>query len=149
MYRMCLVVIQLKFALILRHQRRTTLSQPQAKPDIDDIAVIHIGTTIDLQNTCNIVKKAKKLASPIKEVDKDHYERIALSNIINREDKDFKNKINNANKKLKNYCNSAGMKFIDNLNIGGSCLNRVKLHMNSKDTAASAKTLCRFVKFLS
>ena len=89
------------------------------------------------------------MASPIKEVGKEHYERIALSNIKNCEDKDFKNKINNANKKLKNYCNSAGMKFIDNLNIDGSCLNRGKLHLNSKDTAASAKTLCRFVKFLS
>ena len=47
-------------------------------------------------------------------------------------------KINDVNNKLKNYCNSAGMDFIDNSNIDGSCLNRGKLHLNRKGTAALA-----------
>ena len=43
-----------------------------------DILVIHTGTN-DLQNNCNIVKKAKKLVSAVKEVDKDNSVKIALS----------------------------------------------------------------------
>ena len=49
-----------------------------------DIVVIHTGTN-DLQNNCNIVKKAKKLVSAVKEVDKDNSIKIAFSSIINRE----------------------------------------------------------------
>ena len=109
-----------------------------------DIVVIHTGTN-DLQNNCNIVKKAKKLVSAVKEVDKDNSIKIAFSSIINREDEDFKDKINDVNNKLKSYCNSAGMDFIDNSNIDGSCLNRGKLHLNRKGTAALAKNFCRFV----
>ena len=46
------------------------------------------------------------------------------------------------------FCNSAGMGFIDNSNIDSSCLNRGKLLLNTKGTAALAKNLCRFVKSL-
>ena len=109
-----------------------------------DIVVIHTGTN-DLQNNCNIVKKAKKLVSAVKEVDKDNSIKIAFSSIINREDEDFKDKITDVNNKLKNYCNSAGIDFIDNSNIDGSCLNRGKLHLNRKGTAGLAKNFCRFV----
>ena len=91
------------------------------------IVVIHTGTN-DLQNNCNIVKKAKKLVSAVKEVDKDNSIKIAFSSIINREDEDFKDKINDVTNKHKNYCNSAGM----DSNIDGSCLNRGKLHLNRK-----------------
>ena len=112
-----------------------------------DIVVIHTGTN-DLQNNCNIVKKAKKLVSPVKEVDKVNSIKVAFSSIINREDEDFKDKINDINNKLKNYCKSAGMDFIDNSNIDGSCLNRGKLHLNRKGIAALAKKFCRFVRAL-
>ena len=71
----------------------------------------------DLQNSCNIVKKAKKLVIAVKEVDKGNSVKIAFSSIINREDEDFKDKINY---KLENYCNSAGTDFIDNSNIDRS-----------------------------
>ena len=81
--------------------------------------VIPTGTN-DLQNNCNIVKKAKKLINIVKEVDKDNSVKIAFSSIINREDEDFKDKINDVNNKLKNYCNEAGIDFIDNSKIGGS-----------------------------
>ena len=103
-----------------------------------DIVIIHTGTN-NLQNNCNTVKKAKKLVSAVKEVDKDNSVETAFSSIINREDEDFKDKINYINKKLRNYCNSAGMYFIDNSKIDGPCQNRGKLHLNRKGTAALAK----------
>ena len=112
-----------------------------------DIVVVHTGTN-DLQNNCNIVKKAKKLVSALKEVDKDNSIKIAFSSIISREDEDFKDKIMDVNNKLKNYCNSAGMDFINNLNIDGSCLSRGKLDLNRKGTAALAKIFCRFIRSL-
>ena len=114
-----------------------------------DIVVVHTGTN-DLQDNCNIVKKAKKLVSALKEVDKDNSIKIAFSGIISREDEDedFKDKIMDVNNKLKNYCNSAGMDFINNLNIDGSCLSRGKLHLNRKGTAALAKIFCRFIRSL-
>ena len=69
-----------------------------------DIVVIHTGTN-DLQNNCNIVKKAKKLVSAVREDDKDYLVKITSCSIINREDEDFKGKINDVNSKLKNDCN--------------------------------------------
>ena len=65
-----------------------------------DIVVIHTGAN-DLQNNCNIVKKAKKLVSAVKEVDKDNSRKIAFSSIINREDEDFEDNVNDVNNKLK------------------------------------------------
>ena len=109
--------------------------------------VTHTGTN-DLQNNCNIVKKTKKLVSAVKEVDKDNFIKIAFSSIINGEDEDNKDKINDVNNKLKNYCNSAGMDFLDISNVDGSCLNRGKLHLNRKGTAALAKNFCKFVRSL-
>ena len=41
------------------------------------------------------------------------------------------------------------MDFIDNSNIDGSPLNKGKLHLNRKGTAAPAKSLFRFVRSLS
>ena len=110
--------------------------------------VIYTGIN-DLQNSRNIVKKAKKLVSVVKEFDKENSIKIAFSSIINRENDDFKDKIMDFNNKLKNYCKSAGMDFLDNSNIDGSCLNRGKLHLNRKGTAALAKNFCRFVRSLS
>ena len=43
-----------------------------------DIVVIHTGTK-DVQNNSNIVKKAKKLVSAVKEVDKDNAIKIAIN----------------------------------------------------------------------
>ena len=91
------------------------------------------------------MKKAKKLVSALKEVDKDNSIKIALSGIRNRDNDDFKDKINDVNNKLKNYCNAAAMVFIDNASINVSCLNAGKVHLNRKRTAALAKNLCRFL----
>ena len=112
-----------------------------------DIVVIYTGTN-DLQNNCNIVKKANKLVSVVKKVEKDHSAKIPFSSIINCKDENFKGKVNDVNNKFTNYCNSAGIDFYDNSDIDGSCLNRSKLHLNRKGTAALAKNLCRFVKSL-
>ena len=43
-----------------------------------EIVVIHTGTN-DLQDKCNIVKKAKKLVSAVKEIDKDNSVKIAFT----------------------------------------------------------------------
>ena len=43
-----------------------------------DLVVIHTGTK-DVQNNSNIVKKAKKLVSAVKEVDKDNAIKIAIN----------------------------------------------------------------------
>ena len=93
------------------------------------------------------MRKAKKLISAVKEVDKDNSVKFAFSSKI-KKDECFKDKINDVSNKLKNYCNSAGMDFNDNSNIVGSCLSRGKLHLNRKGTAALAKNFCRFVRFL-
>ena len=56
----------------------------RTKPSIrknPDIVVIHTGTN-DLQNNGNIVKKAEKLVSAVKDVDKDNSIKIAFSSII-------------------------------------------------------------------
>ena len=95
-----------------------------------------------------MVKKKKKLVSAVKKIDKDHSVKIAFSSIVNRDDQDFKGKINDVNNKLRNYCNSTGADFNDNSNIDGSCLSRLKLHLNRKGAAALAKNLCRFVTSL-
>ena len=65
-----------------------------------DIAVSPIGAN-DLQNNCNIVKKANKLLSAVKEVDKNKPVKIAFSDIINHQDENFKDEINDVNNKLK------------------------------------------------
>ena len=139
---MCLVVIQLKFDLIdhIDHIKPAIRKSP-------DIVVIHTDTN-NLQNNCNILQKAKKLVNAVKEADKDNSVKIAFSSIIKCEDEDFKDKTNDVNNKLKNYYNSKGRYFLDNSNIDGSCLNRSKLHLNRKRTAALAKNLCRFVRSL-
>ena len=107
-----------------------------------DIAVI--GTS-DLQNNCNIVKKAKKLVSVVKEVDKDNSRKIAFSSIINREDEDFKDNINDVSNKLKKASAIQQVWILLAIQI---LMDRGKLHLNRKGTAALAKIFCRFVRSL-
>ena len=109
-----------------------------------DIVVIHTGTN-DLQNNCNIVKKAKKLVSAVKEVDKDNSIKIAFSSIINREDEDFKDNINDVNNKLKKTSAIQQVWILLAIQI---LMDRGKLHLNRKGTAALAKIFCRFLRSL-
>ena len=95
-----------------------------------DIMVIHTGTN-DLQDNCNIVKKAKKLVSAVKETDKDSSVKIAFSSIINREDEDFKDKINDVYNKLKTtVTQQVWILLTIQILIDRSCVNRGKLHLN-------------------
>ena len=109
-----------------------------------DIVVIHTGAN-DLQNNCNIVKKAKKLVSAVKEVDKDNSRKIAFSSIINREDEDFKDNINDVNNKLKKTSAIQQVWILLAIQI---LMDRGKLHLNRKGTAALAKIFCRFLRSL-
>ena len=116
-----------------------------AMPKNHDIVVIDTGTN-DLQNNCNIVKKAKKLVSAVKEVDKDNSRKIAFSSIINREDEDFKDNINDVNNKLKKTSAIQQVWILLAIQI---LMDRGKLHLNRKGTAALAKIFCRFIRSLS
>ena len=109
-----------------------------------DIVVIHTGAN-DLQNNCNIVKKAKKLVSAVKEVDKDNSRKIAFSSIINREDEDFKDNINDVNNKLKKTSAIQQVWILLAIQI---LMDRGKLHLNRKGTAALAKIFFRFLRSL-
>ena len=115
-----------------------------AMPKNHDIVVIDTGTN-DLQNNCNIVKKAKKLVSAVKEVDKDNSRKIAFSSIINREDEDFKDNINDVSNKLKKASAIQQVWILLAIQI---LMDRGKLHLNRKGTTALTKIFCRFVRSL-
>ena len=57
----------------------------------------------------------------------------------------MKDKINETNRKLENLCKGKGMIFIGNSNIGGTCLNRNKLHLNKSGTSLLIKNLSKAV----
>ena len=89
------------------------------------------------------MKKAKKLVSVVKEVDKDNSRKIAFSSIINREDEDFKDNINDVSNKLKKASAIQQVWILLAIQI---LMDRGKLHLNRKGTAALAKIFCRFVR---
>ena len=65
------------FIILDESQIRKTIETIAIRENLD-IVVIHTGTK-DVQNNCNIVKKAKKLVSAVKEVDKDNAIKIAIN----------------------------------------------------------------------
>ena len=128
-----------------RHHNARVLSHPGATTDdmLDyvkpivrkkpDYLLIHTGTN-DLTNGVNTMKKVKKLTKIIRELDKDEEIKLAFSSIIHRTDKDLTDEITEVNGKLERYCESKGFMFINNNNIGESCLNNSKLHLNKNGT---------------
>ena len=77
------------------------------------------------------MKKAKKLVSAVKDIDKDNSIKIAFSSIINREDEDFKDKINDVYNKLKTtVTQQVWILLTIQILIDRSCVNRGKLHLN-------------------
>ena len=73
------------YSVEIRHHHRASTEDltDHIKPAIrknPDIVVIHTGTN-DLQNNCNIAKKAKKLVSVVKEVEKITPYKTAFSSI--------------------------------------------------------------------
>ena len=99
----------------------------------------------DIQNNVNTLQKIRKVISSIKEYDTNDNIKIALSSIIHRSDHDFEDKINETNRKLENLFKGKSMIFINNSNIGSTCLNRSKLHLNKSETFLLIKNFSKAV----
>ena len=56
-----------------------------------DVLTVHTGNN-DSQDSFSTIKKAKKIAAAIKEVNKDNSTQIDFSDVVNREDHNFKEK---------------------------------------------------------
>ena len=106
--------------------------KPQARKKPDTL-IIHVGTN-ELTKGVNTVKRVRKCAEVMRELDNKENIQTGFSSIIQRTDKDFSNEIKETNVKLKNYCLGKGFVFVDNDNINESCLNNSKLHLNKKGT---------------
>ena len=107
--------------------------------------IIHTGTN-DIQNKVNTLQKVRKVITTIKEIDVNNEIQIAFSSVIHRNDQDFEEEIKEINIKLENLCKGKRIKFINNTNIGGSCLNRSKLHLNKSGTALLVQIFSQAVK---
>ena len=94
--------------------------------------VIHTGTN-GIQQKISTIKIVKKLVKVIKEIDSEKKKtEIIFSGLIQREDHDFRDQIEEINGKLKRYCESKGYRFVENSNIDGGFLNRIKLHLTKR-----------------
>ena len=88
--------------------------------------MIHTGTN-EIQQESNKMNMVKKLVKVIKETDSQKE-----SGLIQRKDHDFPEQIEEINGKLKRYCESKGYRFVENSNIDGGFLNRIKLHLTKR-----------------
>ena len=115
------------------------------KPELchkPDIIILHCGTN-DITSDVNTVKKITKLVKEIEE--NDGSRDIVISELIKQFDRDATDGIERINEKLKRCCIAKGLTFIDNNNINESCLNRVKLHLNRRDSFYLAINFKRFI----
>ena len=117
--------------------------QPTVRKKLN-LIIIHTGTN-DIQNNMNTFQKIRKVISSIKEYNTDDNIKIALSSIVHRSDHDFEDKINETIRKLENLCKGKGMIFMNNSNIGSTCLNRSKLHLNKGGTFLLIKNFSKAV----
>ena len=106
--------------------------------------IVHAVTNnlpIDSAQTCpeKIVDLAKsvKLKFP--------NSRRAVPALTHREDLDLSAKLHDANESLKSLSESINFTFIDNSIIDNSCLNRSKLHLNSKGSSLFAVKFINFI----
>lgn len=76
------------------------------------------------------------------------YHKVIFSDLILREDHDFRDQIEEINGKLKKYCESKGYKFIENLGIGGGFLKRSKCYLNKKGRALHARNTVNVIKYI-
>ena len=72
----------------------------------------------------------KKLVKVIKERDSEKETEIMFSALNQREYHDIQ--IEEINSKLKRYFGSKGYRFVENSNIDGGFLNRIKLHLTKR-----------------
>ena len=82
----------------------------------------------------------------MKEIDSEKETEIIFSGLIQRED--FCDQIEGINGKLKRYCESKGYRFVENSNIDGDFLNRIKLHLNKKGTALLSRNIANVLKHI-
>ena len=76
------------------------------------------------------MKMIKKLVKVIKERDSEKETEIMFSALNQREYHDIQ--IEEINSKLKRYFGSKGYRFVENSNIDGGFLNRIKLHLTKR-----------------
>ena len=80
------------------------------------------------------MKVVRQLVKCVKELDKEDEVKIGFSSVIDRSDRNPEKEIVDFKLKLERYWESNQFLFIDNDNIGKSCLNNSKLHLNQKGT---------------
>ena len=67
----------------------------------------------------------RKLIKEISEFDKDNLTKITISGKIQRVDCEAREEVNNLIEKLQKMCKNKDISFVDNDNIGNSCLNGI------------------------
>ena len=116
------------------------------KPTLDrnpELLVLHVGTN-DVQR-----KEPQEIANEVKSlcrsIVRNGMTRIALSEIVQRQDEDLNIKIRKTNLRLAEVCKTRQWHFISHANIDYSHLNASGLHLNVKDTIAFAKNYADFL----
>ena len=80
------------------------------------------------------MRRVRKVAAAVKEIEPKDKIKLEFSGIVMRGDINKEENIINTNNRLEEYCKGNELFFIDNSNIGQSCSNKSKLHLNSKGT---------------
>ena len=96
-----------------------------------DIVIIHSGTN-DLTKDVNTMSRVRKVVAAVKEIGTESKKKLGFSGIAARGDINKEEDIVSTNNRLEKYCKRNEFFFIDNSNIDASCLNKSKLHLNSK-----------------
>ena len=99
-----------------------------------DIVIVHSGTN-DLTKDVNTINRVCKVVAAVKEIDTEGKIKLGFSGIVARGDINKGEDIVSTNNRLEKYCKGNEFFFINNSNIGASCLNKSKLHLNRKGTS--------------
>ena len=98
--------------------------------------IFHVKTN-DLKNSSsagNVAEKILNLGNMI--ATNSPNTSVTISVITQRSDEEsLERKVKDCNKVLKTFCNQNGWGFVEHLNIGKTCLNNYKLHLNKKGIA--------------
>lgn len=117
------------------------------KPTLEknpELIVLHVGTNdIPKKNPSDIVKEIKSLGQGIVE---NGLTKIAISEIIQREDKALNIKVKETNVLLNKLCSKYKWPIIHHTNINTSNLNQSGLHLNLTGTKLLAMNYIDFLK---
>ena len=103
-----------------------------------DIIIVHSGRN-DLTKDVNTMSRLRKVVAAVKQIDTEGKIKLGFYGVVARGDINKEENIINTNNRLEKYCKGNEFFFIDNSNIDASCLNKSKLHLNSKGTSYLAK----------